>query len=193
MNWRIALILSTLAVVLVLLFWRPFADKEEDQPLLDTEQLQPDFIAEGLFTRIFSAEGDLQHRIESTRMAHYSVIGLTELTQPTYRSTITLSNGSTEQWHVRADKGSYFDDDRLLLEDNVRITNEDGRSYIQAIETDSLTIDTLTQVISTDDMVLIYGPQFEVSGQGMRANLESQQLELSQHVQTIYYPQRSLQ
>jgi lipopolysaccharide export system protein LptC len=192
-NWRIGLILTTLALVLVFLFWRPFSDGVDDEPVLDTEQLQPDFTAEGLFTRIFSAEGTLQHRIESTRMAHYSVIGLTELTQPTYHSTIELSDGGTEQWHVRADKGSYFEDDRLLLEDNVRITNEDGRSYIQAIETDSLTIDTVTQVISTDDMVLIYGPQFEVRGQGMRANLESQQLELSQHVETLYYPQRDRQ
>lgn len=190
MNWRIGLILSTIALVLVFLFWRPFADDEDDEPVLDTEQLQPDFTAEGLFTRIFSAEGALQHRIESSHMAHYSVIGLTELTQPTYRSTIQLSDDRSEQWKVRADKGSYFDDDRLLLEDNVRITNEDGQSYIQAIETDSLTINTLTQEITTDAMVLIYGPQFEVRGQGMRANLELQQLELNQHVETLYYPQR---
>lgn len=190
MNWRIGLILSTIVLVLVFLFWRPFADDEDDEPVLDTEQLQPDFTAEGLFTRIFSAEGTLQHRIESSRMAHYSVIGLTELTQPTYRSTIQLSDDRSEQWKVRADKGSYFDDDRLLLEDNVRITNEDGQSYIQAIETDSLTINTLTQEITTDAMVLIYGPLFEMRGQGMRANLESQQLELNQHVETLYYPQR---
>lgn len=188
MNWRVTLILGLIAITLLVLFWRPFSDTDIDTPSIDPNELQPDFIAEGLFTRIFDGDGQLQQRIESTRMAHYSVIGLTELVSPVYISSIQRSDEQAEVWQVRADHGRYYDDDRLLLEDNVRITNEDESSYIRAIETDYLVINTVSREITTDHPVRIYGPQFEVQGQGMRANLESQQLELTDHVQTIYAP-----
>ncbi|RUO30599.1 LPS export ABC transporter periplasmic protein LptC [Aliidiomarina sedimenti] len=193
MNWRVSFILVSIAIALLFLFWRPFSEPEETLPQLDPAELQPDFVAEGLFTRIFNPDGELQHRIESTRMAHFSVIGLTELSNPVYITTIQRDDGVTELWQLRADRGNYYDDERLILEDNVRITNEDETSFIRAIETEYLTINTSTQVISTDHPVRIYGPQFEVQGQGMRTNLESQQLELTEHVQTVYFPERRSQ
>lgn len=192
MNWRIGFILGCIGVALLFLFWRPFSGSPEDDLGLDPNELRPDFVAEGLFTRIFNPQGELQHRIESTRMAHFSIIGLTELADPVYITTIINDSGQPELWQLRADKGSYYDDERLILEDNVRITNEDGQSFVQAMETEYLTINTLTQVITTDRPVLIYGPQFEIRGQGMRANLEAQQLELTEHVQTIYHPERAV-
>lgn len=193
MNWRIGLILAAIAVALLLLFWRPFSSSDVRSDALDPSELQPDFVAEGLFTRIFNPEGELQHRIESSRMAHYSVIGLTELTQPVYITTITDDQGVNQVWQLRADKGSYYNDERLVLEDNVRITNEDGDAFVQALETEYLLIHLPTQEITTDHPVLIYGPQLEIRGRGLRANLEAQQLELTEHVQTTYYPQRATQ
>lgn len=193
MNWRVGFILGAIAVALLLLFWRPFSSTEVRQDGLDRSELQPDFVAEGLFTRIFNPEGELQHRIESTRMAHYSVIGLTELTRPIYITTIVDSDGDSQVWQLRADKGSYYNDERLVLEDNVRITNEGGESFVQVMETEYLLIHLATQEITTDQPVLIYGPQFEIRGRGLRANLEAQQLELTEHVQTTYYPERAAQ
>lgn len=193
MNWRIGLILAALAVALLMLFWRPFSSPEQQQKELDRTELQPDFVAEGLLTSIFNPQGKLEHRIESTRMAHYSVVGLTELTRPTYVTTIVDDEGNSQVWQLRADKGSYYNDERLLLEDNVRITNQDDEAFVQAMETEYLMVQMATQEVTTDHPVLIYGPQFEVRGLGLRANFQAQQMELTEHVQTVYYPQRAAQ
>lgn len=193
MNWRIWTILAAIGVALVLLFWRPFSGPAPTSDLFDPSELQPDFVAEGLFTKLFNPAGELQHRIESRRMAHFSVIGLTELSEPKYITTLTDSDGQVQVWQLVADSGRYHNDERLELLDNVRITNVQGNAFINAIETDYLMIHLDTQDITTDHPVLAHGPQFEVRGQGLRANLEAQQLELINHVQTTYYPQRDPQ
>ena len=189
MNWRIGVILTAITVALVLLLWRPFSSEEPDTDHFDPTQLQPDFVAEGLFTKLFNPAGEIQHRIESRRMAHYSVIGLTELAEPLYITTAINNDGQTQVWQLVADEGRYHNDERLELIDNVRITNIDGSAFLHAVETDYLHIHLDTQDITSDYPVRAYGPQFEVRGQGLRANLEAQQVELINHVQTIYYPQ----
>lgn len=193
MNWRIGFILGCIGIALVFLLWRPFSADRSGIEGLDPQDLQPDFVAEGLFTRIYASSGDLQHQVESVRMAHYSILNLTELTEPVYITTIAHDDGSHERWRVSADEGRYYDDERLVLERNVRIINEDNTSFVQAIETEYLTINTEQQIISTDQPVLIYGPQFEVRGNGLTARLDEQYLELNQHVQTVYYPERAAQ
>lgn len=193
MSWRIGFILGCIAVALLFLLWRPFSTDSTGGEGLDPQDLQPDFVAEGLFTRIYAASGDLQHQVESVRMAHYSILNLTELTEPVYITTIVHDDGASERWRVSANEGRYYDDERLVLEHNVRIQNEDNTSFVQAIETEYLTIHTEQQTISTDQPVLIYGPQFEVRGNGLTARFEEQYLELNQHVQTVYYPERATQ
>lgn len=193
MNWRIGVILAAIAVTLILLLWRPFSSTETASEGFDPAELQPDFVAEGLFTKLFNPAGELQHRIESRRMAHFSVIGLTELAEPRYITTIVNDDGQTEVWQLVADEGRYHNDERLELLNNVRITNVEGNAFIHALETDYLHIELTTQEITTDYPVRAYGPQFEVRGHGLRANLEAQQVELLNHVQTIYYPQTSTQ
>lgn len=191
MNWRLGFIIAALAVALIVLFWRPFSSPEPAEGVLDPTELQPDFVAEGLFTKLFNPAGELQHRIESIRMAHFSAIGLTELTEPRYITTIVDDEGNSQVWQLTADKGTYHNDERLELNDNVRITNIEGNAFIEALETEYLLIYLNTQEITTDRPVLVYGPQFQIRGQGLRANLEAQQLELINHVQTTYYPQRA--
>lgn len=188
MNWRIGVILTTIAIALLLLLWRPFTSDIPVTSGFDPAELQPDFVAEGLFTKLFNPTGELQHRIESRRMAHYSVIGLTELAEPLYITTVTTQDGQTQVWQLVANEGRYHNDERLELIDNVRITNVDGTAFLQALETDYLHIQLDTQDITSDYSVHAYGPQFEVRGQGLRANFEAQQVELINHVQTIYYP-----
>lgn len=190
MNWRIVFILLTISIALALLFWRPFATEQRQTPELDPEQLQPDFIAEGLFSRIFSADGELQHRIDSRLMAHYSVIGLTELTEPVYLTTI-MRDDQPERWQVTANKGSFYDDQRLILENNVQIQSLTEDNFIQTVETEYLVIDTQRQLISSNQPVLITGRHIVVQGQGLQVDLNAQQLELTKHVKTIYYPKRT--
>ncbi|RUO62450.1 LPS export ABC transporter periplasmic protein LptC [Pseudidiomarina insulisalsae] len=183
MNRQLSWILAILFILGALLIWRPF-DTDEDATINPQfREVPPDFIAQGLRTRVYNAEGKLVHRINATKMTHYSPIGLTELTSPEYRVRVS-EDGS--EWQVVAEQGSFYDDKTLVLERDIVITHLTDDDYLERVETSYLTIDTLAETMVTDEPVTIYGKNFLVRGNGMIADLSAETLELNEHVQTIY-------
>ena len=183
MNRQLSWILATLFVLGALLIWRPFDDAEDAGDEERFREVQPDFIAEGLRTRVYNADGELVHRINATKMTHYSPIGLTELMAPQYQVRMT-ENASA--WQVVAEQGSFYDDKTLVLERDIVITHLTDSDYLERVETSYLTIDTLAETMVTDEPVTIYGRNFLVRGNGMIADLNAETLELNEHVQTTY-------
>lgn len=183
MRRRVWIILILLFGAGALLFWRPFVDEEPQRPERPAE-MQPDFVAEGLVTQLFESDGRLAHRINATKMSHYSRIGLTELITPVY---IVYPDDTGATWQVTAEVGSFYDDQTLVLERNVTIKNLGDDDYIDRIETSYLVIDMLAETMTTEEPVTIRGINFIVRGDGMKADLYAEKLELYKHVETIYY------
>src|SRR5690606_25577955 len=107
--------------------------------------------AQGLIVRVYTADGELDHRIAAEAMTHYSPIGLTELTSPTY---ITQIDEQGALWQVQAEQGSFYADKSLVLERNIEMISLSAAEFIERIETSYLTIDTLNETVETDQPVV---------------------------------------
>lgn len=189
MNKRTLLLISLLALIALLVLWQPWQQEQETPVQIELEQQTPDFTAENLVTRIYEPNGRLSHRIRAAHMAHFSQQNLTELTLPVYITNIeNQPEGTTELWQVKASEGRFYNDDKLELITKVELTNLSNIGYIRNINTDYLAIDLKTQQMYTESPVIISGPQFLIRGIGLTVDIESQQLELVQHVETIFYP-----
>ena len=183
MNRNLAFIIAGIFAIATVLFWRPFADGDGEQEQQGYREIQPDFKAQGLIVRVYNANGELDHRIAAEAMTHYSPIGLTELTAPTY---ITQIDEQGALWQVQAEQGSFYADKSLVLERNIEMISLSAAEFIERIETSYLTIDTLNETVETDQPVVIRGRDFTVRGEGMRADMRAQTLEMTRHVETIY-------
>lgn len=195
MNRRTLILLIILALVSAGVLW--YSSERESTQVTGHDDLQliPDFTAYGLATRVFEADGRLAHQIRATRMAHYSAIRLTELEEPIYTTFLSERSVNVQEtgaeWQISAQFGRFYEDERLELTDDVAIVNRSGIGYIHEIITDNLAIDLQSGIMHTDAPVTLRGPQFYVHGIGMRIDLEAQQLEIIEHVETIYYPRNS--
>ncbi|WP_157980939.1 LPS export ABC transporter periplasmic protein LptC [Aliidiomarina shirensis] len=192
MNRRSIIITLLVALIAAIILWNAFDDEETIESGERTEMLIPDFTATGLETRVFESDGRLAQQIRAEHMAHFSALNLTELESPvyiTYLNELAVDSAETGSvWEVSAEKGRYYEGERLELESNVLILNRSNTGYIDEIKTDFISIDLQNRTMHTDSPVTIQGIRFIVNGNGMRVDLEAQQLELIDHVETIYYP-----
>ncbi|EGN74876.1 hypothetical protein A28LD_1893 [Idiomarina sp. A28L] len=192
MNRRSIFIILLVAFVATIILWGAFDDEEAIESGQRSEKLIPDFTATGLETRVFESDGRLAQQIRAEHMAHFSALNLTELEKAVYITYLDESAVDSSEtgsvWEVSADKGRYYEGERLELESNVLIINRSNTGYIDEIKTDFISIDLQNRIMHTDSPVTIQGPQFTINGNGMRVDLEVQQLELIDHVETIYYP-----
>lgn len=184
MKRRIWVILVVLFGAGALLVWRPFVEPDDSLRPVRDSKVQPDFTATGLVTRVYEPDGRLAHRIEAASMAHFSQLGLTELQQPRY---IVYPSDGSATWQVTASFGSFYDDQTLVLEQNVVIKSLTESDYIEEITTDYLVVNMVTETMSTEQPVTIRGVNFVVRGNGMNADLYAERLELTRHVETIYH------
>jgi lipopolysaccharide export system protein LptC len=98
-----------------------------------------------------------------------------------------LDNG--EPWQVTADEGTLYNNNRIQLEKNVRIVSLRTNEYIREITTEFIEIDLQSKTLSSDQMVNILGVDYQVKSMGLFGDLDTQQYELKEHVQTKFYPQ----
>lgn len=192
MNRRSIIIALLLAVIAAGLLFRAFYTHQDAELIGSTDQLIPDFTAIGLETRVFESDGRLAQQIKADKMAHFSALNLTELSNPLYINFLAEDRVNTAEtgaiWEVSALSGRFYEGQRLELENNVVILNRSNVGYVEQITTDFITIDLPSRTMFTDSPVTIQGRLFTVSGNGMRVDLEAQQMELIHHVETLYYP-----
>ncbi|PTC01382.1 LPS export ABC transporter periplasmic protein LptC, partial [Thalassospira xiamenensis] len=178
MRRRVWLILILLFGAGAILFWRPFVDSDRTAVPATPATVKPDFTAEGLITKVFEPSGRLAHRINAEKMSHFSQLGLTELTNPVY---VVYPEDDTATWEVTADHGSFYDDQTLVLEQNVLIKSQGENDYIEEITTAYLVVNMVSETMTTEQPVTIRGIDFVVRGNGMVADLYAEKLELYRH------------
>ncbi|SFR46804.1 lipopolysaccharide export system protein LptC [Pseudidiomarina maritima] len=183
MNRNILVIIGIIFLAAAVLIWRPFDDSVSTEEQQGYREIKPDFTAKGLIVRVYGEQGELAHKIAAEQMTHYSPIGLTELMAPTY--IVQLDNNGP-MWQVEAEQGSFYADKTLVLERNIEMTSLSAEEFVERIETSYLTINTREELVITEQPVLIIGRDFTAKGEGMRADLRAQTLEMTKHVETIY-------
>ena len=187
--------MNRLALSIVLVFSIAFALYlstwlEQDEQVIVNDQntaLIPNYEASNMRTRLFNKAGKLAHEVEATEMQHFDELGFVTFSEPTYRIHIEQQN---TPWILSAFEGTLYNNKRIQLEQNVSIVNQQADSFVSTINTSFIEINLDTNLVFSDQAVQIIGPDYVVQSMGFNANLDTQQYELSQHVQTEYSPQR---
>lgn len=178
-RWAIVLFILS-ALVYGVIEWQKAHIKPTDA--IDTE-LTPEFIAETLKSAIYNENGNLSHEIEADRMEHYEGLAFTHFEQPNY--TLYPKNTGSP-WQVKAKEATLYKNNRVILKNDVLITSMEEDSLIQQIQCKTLELDLKTNIISSDQDIMVLGKNFTMYGSGLIIDLNTTQMTLIKHVQTIY-------
>jgi lipopolysaccharide export system protein LptC len=74
----------------------------------------------------------------------------------------------------------------VKLKNRVRLIATDEESLIQEVHGKNLEMDLKTNIISSEQTILILGKGFTMYGSGLIVDLNTTQMTLTEHVQTIY-------
>lgn len=146
-------------------------------------ELIPEFIAEALKSNTFDANGDLSHIIDAQRMEHYASIQVTHFEFP--HLTLYPKDKKTP-WEVSSTEGTLFSDNRVKLKNRVKLSSTDPDSLIQEIHGKDIELDLNTNIISSEQAIVVLGKGFTMYGSGLIVDINTKQMTLTEHVQTIY-------
>ncbi|MDU3719425.1 MAG: LPS export ABC transporter periplasmic protein LptC [Klebsiella michiganensis] len=136
----------------------------------------PTYTSEHTDTVVYSPEGALNYRLIAEHVEYFSEQQLSWFTKPNKVPT----------WSIKADKAKLTNDRMLYLYGHVEVNALTADSQLRKITTDNAQINLVTQDVTSDDMVTLYGTTFNSSGLKMRGNLRSKNAELIEKVRTSY-------
>lgn len=147
------------------------------------KELTPDFIAELLKSNTFSKDGKLSHIIDAQRMEHYADIEITHFEFP----NLTLYPENKDvPWKISSKEGTLFKNNRVRLKNRVKLETTDPNSLIQEIHGKYIELDLNTNIISSEQAIVVLGNGFTMYGSGLIVDINTKQMTLTEHVQTIY-------
>ena len=177
-RWVIIL-LSLVALVLIGL---NLADKDDSGPIA-VNTGDPTYKSEHTDTVVYSTEGALSYRLIAEHVEYFSDQGLSWFTHPVLT---TFDTAKVPTWSIKADKAKLTSDRMLYLYGHVEINALTEDAQLRKITTDNAQVNLITQDVSSDDLVTLYGTTFNSSGLKMRGNLRSKNAELIEKVRTSY-------
>lgn len=176
--------LLSIAVYGVIEWYTP----EQDNVKAIEDELTPDFIAETLQSDIYAPNGKLSHQVNAQRMEHYTEFSFTHFEFPEYT---LYSKNSKKPWRITAAEGTLYSNNRVILENRVTLKAMDEDSLIKEIHCKYLELDLNTNIISSDQTIMVQGKDFTMYGSGLIVDLNTTQMTLTEHVQTIYKKSQS--
>jgi lipopolysaccharide export system protein LptC len=168
------------ALIYGIIEWRS-ASIEQDTLIVDEQR--PDFIAEQLQSKIFSDLGQLSHTIRAERMEHYSDLEVSYFELPNYT---LYPQKEGQPWKVSAQEATLYKDNRVELKNQVHIKATEIDSLIKEIRCKTIALDLKTNIISSEQSVVVVGKDFTMYGSGLIIDLNTKQMTLTQHERTIY-------
>ena len=180
---RVGILISLFFVSGILLFWNPFWSINQPKTGLGQQDYQPDFVADDMTLRQYNSKGDLASQVHAKHMAHFDETKITEFTKPSY---VIYPEGGAPKWKISADIGIFNQRDHVVLENNVIISAIDPNENVKSITTSRLELDLSTMTVSSDRAIKIIGEQYYITGVGLKADLNQQQIELIKDIQAVY-------
>ena len=177
---RWVIILLSLAA-LVLIGVTLASNDDDGQPAVNAND--PTYKSEHTDTVVYSPEGALNYRLIAEHVEYFSDDAISWFTQP--RLT-TFDTDKVPTWSIKADKAKLTNDRMLYLYGHVEVNSLTPDAQLRKITTDNAQVNLITQDVSSDDLVTLYGTTFNSSGLKMRGNLRSKNAELIEKVRTSY-------
>lgn len=178
---RVSLLIGLFFISCILLFWNPFwsINSVKVQPQI----FQPDFVADDMTLRQYNDQGYLSSQLHAQHMTYYDQANITEFTKPSY---ILYPTEGSPKWRISADIGLFDQSDHVVLRNNVIITAIDPKQKIKSITTSRLELNLATMMVTSDQAIKIIGEQYYITGVGLKADLNQQQIELIKDIQAVY-------
>ncbi len=136
--------------------------------------------AEGVQTRQFNRDGQLTETIAGVRLEQREGASTTTLTKP----KIEFYSDQATTWSVSAEIGSYDNVETFQLSQQV-LAKKPGSDSV-AINTESLTVDTRSGIVSTKDPVTMTSQHGKLDAVGMTFDTHSEFVQFHANVQTQY-------
>ncbi len=143
----------------------------------------PEYIASKLTSSQFDSDGNLSHTIFAEQMIHFADKNETHFKTPKY--TI-YPDDNKPSWNISANEGVLIDDDELILTQRVRLRSSDKNSFISEIHGQELKLDLNKKIITSKQTILLKGTDFTMYGSGLKVDINTTEMTISEHVQTIY-------
>lgn len=168
-------------VALVLIGYNLVNKDEATQVVVDSNAAT--YQSEHTNTVVYSPEGALNYRLIADHVEYFSDQALSWFTRPVLT---TFDTNIVPTWSIKADKAKLTNDRMLYLYGHVEVIALTADSQLRKITTDKAQVNLITQDVSSDDLVTLYGTTFNSSGLKMRGNLRSKNAELIEKVRTSY-------
>ncbi|AKE93532.1 LPS export ABC transporter periplasmic protein LptC [Cronobacter sakazakii] len=175
-------VIILLALAALVLIGINLADQDESGPTTVNSN-EPTYQSEQSNTLVYSPEGALNYRLVAQHVEYFSEDGVSWFTQPVMT---TFDTNKVPTWSVKADRAKLTNDRMLYLTGHVEVNALTPDSQLRKITTDKAEINLVTQDVTSDTLVTLYGTSFNSSGLKMRGNLRSKNAELIEKVRTSY-------
>ncbi len=175
-------VIILLALAALVLIGINLADQDESGPTTVNSN-EPTYQSEQSNTLVYSPEGALNYLLVAQHVEYFSDDGVSWFTQPVMT---TFDTNKVPTWSVKADRAKLTNDRMLYLTGHVEVNALTPDSQLRKITTDKAEINLVTQDVTSDTLVTLYGTSFNSSGLKMRGNLRSKNAELIEKVRTSY-------
>ena len=159
-------VIIVLSLAVLVMIGINMAEKDDTAQVVVNNN-DPTYKSEHTDTLVYNPEGALSYRLIAQHVEYYSDQAVSWFTQPVLT---TFDKDKIPTWSVKADKVN------ALVPD----------SQLRRITTDNAQINLVTQDVTSEDLVTLYGTTFNSSGLKMRGNLRSKNAELIEKVRTSY-------
>lgn len=181
----LTLLLGLAALILIGL---NLADSDDEAAPSALNTQDPTYQSQHTVTVVYDPTGKLNYKLVADEVKYFTTDELSWFTTP----VMTLYDANTvPTWSVRADRAKLTKDRMLYLYGHVEVTSLTTTSQLQRINTDNAQVNLVTQDVSSDDEVTLYGAAFTSKGLKMRGNLRNKTAQLIEKVNTYYEIQNS--
>ncbi|QUG74160.1 LPS export ABC transporter periplasmic protein LptC [Erwinia sp. E602] len=183
----ITLFLALVAIVLI--GWN-LTDSDDADRNASADNGEPTYLSDNSHTVVYNPEGSLSYRLDSEKVTYFAAESVSWFDKPVMT---TYDENKVATWSVRADKAKLTKDRLLYLYGNVEVNSLTPEAQLKRITTDNALVNLVTQDITSDDRVTLYGSNFNSTGMKMRGNLRKKTAELIEKVKTSYEIQNAKQ
>ncbi len=180
---RVTLAIIAFFGTALILYWQVQMKRGDQEGVLDTIE-RPDYIVNDLKSVQYDEQGNVSSRVSASHMEFYADKNITNFSKPIY--LVYPQNGEA-QWRLRSTEGTLDKNSgRVTLEKNVIIDAISPEEPIQTIETTYLELNLDTMIMTSDREIRITGKDFFITGKGLEADLNAQNVRLISQVEGTY-------
>ncbi|QSX29538.1 LPS export ABC transporter periplasmic protein LptC [Shewanella cyperi] len=183
---RVTLAIIAFFGTALLLYWQVQSKQNAGEGKQTSSQLLPDFVATELRSVEYNDKGQVSSKVSASYMEHFQASNITEFTEPVY---LIYPNEGAAQWRLSASRGKLSKNSgKVVLEQDVQIQAISQQEPLQNLSTSYLELDLNTMIMTSNRPILVFGKGFNVTGQGLYADLNAQEVKLLSQVKGSYEP-----